>query len=158
MILVPNLEKKKRKKKKKESAILKKLGVFFFEMRYLVAKLLPYFPFMFITYTSCTMFMLLPHEQVDESLVPILVFKDRPIAYNAFLISIMISLTSAFSVLLIQHRPRVERFCRVYAMASMVSALSILLYATIYWGFRYPPHLAEHEVRIWMKKYTTLYW
>ncbi|KAL4632099.1 hypothetical protein ACB092_04G027400 [Castanea dentata] len=130
-------------------------------MRYLVAKLLPYFPIMFITYTSCTMgtmFMLLPHEQVDESLIPILVFKDRPIAYHAFLISIMISLTSAFSVLFIQRRPRVERFCRVYAMASMISALAILLYATIYWGFRYPPHLAEHEVRIWMKKYTTLYW
>ena len=47
---------------------------------------------MFITYASCTMgtmFMLLPaDEQVDESLVPILVFKDRPIAYHAFLVSI----------------------------------------------------------------------
>ncbi|KAL4632103.1 hypothetical protein ACB092_04G027800 [Castanea dentata] len=114
---------------------------------------------MLLLRTMGTMFMLLPaHEQVDESLVPILVFKDRPIAYHAFLVSIMISLTGAFSALLIQHKPRVERFCRVYAMASMISALSILLCATIYWGFTYPPHLAELEIRIWMKKYATLYW
>ena len=101
-----------------ESAILKELLVFFFEMRCLVRKIIPYFPIMFITYASCTMgtmFMLLPaDEQVDESLVPILVFKDRPIAYHAFLVSIMISLTGAFSALLIQHKPRVERFCRCH--------------------------------------------
>ncbi|KAF3959045.1 hypothetical protein CMV_016101 [Castanea mollissima] len=55
-------------------------------------------------------------------------------------------------------RPRAERFCRVYAMASMISALAILLYATVHWGFRYRPHLSEHEIRIWMEKYTPLYW
>ena len=105
-----------------------------------------------------TMFMLLPHEQVDDSLAQIVVFKDQPMAYHAFLISIMLSFTGAHSSLLIQHRPRVERFCRVYAMASMISALAIVLYATVHWGFRYPPQLAEHEIRIWMEKNTTLYW
>ena len=154
MVLVPNL------KKKNGVCIPERSRIFLWNEEY-VSKFLPYFPIMFITYASCTMgsmFILLPHEQVDESIVPILVFKDRPIAYHAFLVSIMISLTGAFSALLIQHKPRLERFCRVYAMASMISALSILLYATIYWGFRYPPHLAEHEIRIWMKKYATLYW
>uniref|UniRef100_A0A7N2MRW5 Uncharacterized protein n=1 Tax=Quercus lobata TaxID=97700 RepID=A0A7N2MRW5_QUELO len=144
-----------------ESAILKERDVFFIEMRYSVAKILLSFPIRFIIYASCTMgtmFMLLPHEQVDDSLVPIVVFKDQPIAYHAFLISIMLSFTSAHSSLLIQHKPRVERFCRAYAMVSMISALAILLYATVLWGFRYRPHLAEHEIRIWMEKDTPLYW
>ena len=104
-----------------------------------------------------TMFMLVPHEQVDGSLVPTLVFNDRPTAYHAFLISIMFSFTGALSALLIQHRPRIERFCRAYAMASMISALAILLYATARWGFGYPPRLTEQKIRIWMKKFTTLY-
>ncbi|KAF3960610.1 hypothetical protein CMV_014692 [Castanea mollissima] len=63
----------------------------------------------------------------------------------------------ALTALLIQHRPRIERFCRVYAMASMLSALAILLYATAFCGFRYPPHLAEQKIKTWMKKFTT-YW
>ncbi|KAF3960798.1 hypothetical protein CMV_014515 [Castanea mollissima] len=64
----------------------------------------------------------------------------------------------ALSALLIQHRPRIERFCRAYAMASTISALAILLYATALWGFGYPPRLTEQKIRIWMKKFTTLYW
>ncbi|XP_030940088.1 uncharacterized protein LOC115965014 [Quercus lobata] len=46
-----------------------------------------------------------------------------------------LNLPSALSALLIQHRPRIERFCRAYAMASMISALAILLYITALWGF-----------------------
>ena len=109
-------------------------------------------------WVPCSLFMLLPHEQVDGSPVPTLVFKDRPTAYHAFLISIMLSFTGAFSAFLIQHRPRIERFCKAYAMTSMVSAIAILLYATDLWGFRYPPRLTEQKIRIWMKKFTTRYW
>ncbi|KAK9997480.1 hypothetical protein SO802_022166 [Lithocarpus litseifolius] len=116
--------------------ILKEFNVHAVEMRYSVSKILPSFPIMFIIYASCTLgtvFMLLPHEQVDGSPVPILVFKDQPKAFHAFLISIMFSFTGAFSALLIQRRPRVERFCRVYAMASMILAIAILLYAIAHW-------------------------
>ncbi|KAL4632100.1 hypothetical protein ACB092_04G027500 [Castanea dentata] len=105
-----------------------------------VTNIPPLFPIMSIIYTSCTlgtMFMLLPREQVDGSPVPTLVFKDQPTAFHALLISIMFSFTDALTALLIQHRPRIERFCRVYAMASMLSALAILLYATAFCGFRY---------------------
>ena len=42
-------------KKIMESAILKERDVFFFEMRYSVAKILLYFPIRFIIYASCTM-------------------------------------------------------------------------------------------------------
>ncbi|KAK9997471.1 hypothetical protein SO802_022157 [Lithocarpus litseifolius] len=143
-----------------ESSIPKGFDVLFLEMRHSFSKILPSFPVMFIIYASCTMgtmFMLLPHEQVDGSPVPTLVFKDRPIAFHAFLISIMFSFTGALTALLIQHRPRIERYCRVYAMASMLSALAILLYATALWGFRYPPRFTEQKIKIWMKKFTTLY-
>ncbi|KAF3959047.1 hypothetical protein CMV_016103 [Castanea mollissima] len=139
--------------------ILKEFNVHAVEMRYSVSKILPSFPIMFIIYASCTLgtiFMLLPHEQVDGSPVPILVFKDQPKAFHAFLISIMFSFTGAFSALLIQRRPRVERFCRVYAMASMMLAIAILLYAIAHWDCTYLPLLAEQKIRIWMKKFTTL--
>ncbi|GMY32758.1 btb/poz and math domain-containing protein 2 [Fagus crenata] len=104
-------------------------------MAYLVSKILPSFPILSIIYASCTLgtiFMILPHDQVDGTPVPIVVFRDRPTAFHAFLISIMLSFTGAFSASLIQHRPRVERFCRFYAMASTISALAILLYATLF--------------------------
>lgn len=139
--------------------ILKEFNVHAVEMRYSVSKILPSFPIMFIIYASCTLgtiFMLLPHEQVDGSPVPILVFKDQPKAFHAFLISIMFSFTGAFSALLIQRRPRVERLCRVYAMASMMLAIAILLYAIAHWDCRYLPRLAEHKIRIWMEKFTSL--
>ena len=147
--------------KRMKSSIPKGFDVFFLEMSHSFSKILLSFPVMFIIYASCTMgtmFMLLPHEQVDGSPVPTLDFKDRPTAYHAFLISIMLSFTGAFSAFLIQHRPRIERFCKAYAMASMISALAILLYATSLWGFRYPPRLTEQKIRIWMKKFTTRYW
>ena len=141
-----------------ESAFLmKEYDSCFLEMRHLVTKILPSFHIMFIIYTSCTlgtMFMLLPREQVDGSPVPTLVFKDQPTVFHAFLISIMFSFTGALTALLIQHRPRIERLCRVYAMASMLSALAILLSATALCGLRYPPYLAEQKIKTWMKKFT----
>ena len=115
--------------------ILKEFNVYVIEKKNSVAKILPSFPILFIIYASCTLgtiFMILPHDQVDGTPVPIVVFKDRPTAFHAFLISIMLSFIGAFSALLIQHRPRVERFCRFYAMASTISALAILLYATLF--------------------------
>ena len=129
--------------------ILKEFNVYVIEKKNSVAKILPSFPILFIIYASCTLgtfFMLLPHEQVDGSPVPIVVFKDRPIAFHGFLVSIMLSFTCSFSALMIQHRPRVEIFFRVYAMASMISALVILLCAATRWGFRYRPHLVEQKL------------
>ena len=93
-----------------------------------------FFPMKSIVYISsaaATIFMVLPHEMVDGNPVPAL-FKDRPTAYHMFLVSVLLAFTGSFSTLLIQNRSRLEIFCRVYAMASMVSALAIVLHATAF--------------------------
>ncbi|KAF3960609.1 hypothetical protein CMV_014691 [Castanea mollissima] len=96
-----------------------------------------FFPMKSIVYISsaaATIFMVLPHEMVDGNLVPAL-FKDRPTVYHMFLVSALLAFTGSFSTLLIQNKSRIEIFCRVYAMASMVSALALVLYATAFAGF-----------------------
>ncbi|KAL4632096.1 hypothetical protein ACB092_04G027100 [Castanea dentata] len=75
---------------------------------------------MYISSAAATIFMVLPHEMVDGNPVPAL-FKDRPTAYHMFLVSALLAFTGSFSTLLIQNKSRIEIFCRVYAMASMVS-------------------------------------
>lgn len=100
------------------------------------------FPSQFILYTSSTMVtipLLLPHEidSEDGRWVPTVVFKDQPTAYHAFLISIIIAFTGAFCAMLVQHRPRVESFCRVSALLSLLSALSLFCFAVAssdFWG------------------------
>lgn len=100
------------------------------------------FPSKFILYASSTMvniLLLLPHEidSEDGRWVPTVVFKDQPTAYHAFLISIIIAFTGAFCAMLVQHRPRVESFCRVSALLSLLSALSLFCFAVAssdFWG------------------------
>ena len=82
--------------------------------------------------TAVTMSMAFPNENVDGRPVPAL-FRDRPTDYHMFLISTLFAFISAFSALLIQHKPRVERCCRIIAIASMLSALTIVLFATALW-------------------------
>lgn len=100
------------------------------------------FPSRLILYASSTMVTILlhlPHENDSEdgSWVPTVVFKDQPTAYNAFLISIIIAFTGAFCAMLVEHRPRVESFCRVSALLSLLSALSLFCFAVAssdFWG------------------------
>ena len=93
------------------------------------------FPSKFILYTSSstiTLFLLLHHDEVDGSPVPTVVFKDRPTAYQAFLISTVIAFTAAFCAILVQHRPKFESFCRVSAMVSLVSAYVIVCFTVAF--------------------------
>ena len=100
------------------------------------------FPSQFILHASSTMFtilLLLPHENdsKDRRWIPTVVFRDQPTAYNAFLISIIIAFTGAFCAMLVQHRPRVESFCKVSALLSLLSALSLFCFAVAssdFWG------------------------
>ena len=77
-------------------------------------------------------FMVLPQENVEGRLVPVL-FKDRPTLYRIFLISALCAFSGSMGSMLIQHKPRVEYFCRVIGVAFMLSALVIVLYATALW-------------------------
>lgn len=74
--------------------------------------------------TATTISMLLPQENVEGRPVPTF-FRDRPTNYYMFLISTLYAVVGAFSALLIPHKPKVERFFRMYAVASMLSALAL---------------------------------
>lgn len=86
----------------------------------------------FFSSTATTIFMLLPQENVNGRPVPTF-FRDRPTDYYIFLISTLFAVVGAFSALLNQHKPRVERFFGICAVASMLSALAIVLYAASLW-------------------------
>uniref|UniRef100_A0A2N9G9V2 Uncharacterized protein n=1 Tax=Fagus sylvatica TaxID=28930 RepID=A0A2N9G9V2_FAGSY len=86
----------------------------------------------YISATAVTVFMVLPHETVGGRPVPTL-FRNRPTDYHMFLICTLFAFMGAFSALFIQDKPRVEKFCRIYAMVSMLSALAIVLYAAALW-------------------------
>ena len=77
-----------------------------------------------------TFLMILPQVKVDGGLVPIF-FRDRPRYYHMFVVSTVFALMGAYSALVIQHKhkPRVERFCRIYAIASMLVAIAIVFCA-----------------------------
>ncbi|KAL4632108.1 hypothetical protein ACB092_04G028300 [Castanea dentata] len=81
-----------------------------------------------ISSTATTIFIFLPHENVDGRPVSTL-FKDRPPDYHMFLIFTLSAFLGAFSSMMIQHKERVERFCRIYAIASMLSAIAIVFCA-----------------------------
>lgn len=89
---------------------------------------------LYISSTTATVLMILPQVKVDGGLVPVF-FRDRPRYYHMFVVSTVFAVMGAYSALVIQykHKPRVEIFCRIYAMASMLSALAIVLYAAALW-------------------------
>ena len=85
-----------------------------------------------VSSTAVATFMVLPQENVDGRPVPAL-FRDRSTLYYVFLISALDAFLGSLGSLLIQHKPRVERFCRVFGVAFVLSALAIVLYATALW-------------------------
>ena len=87
---------------------------------------------LYISSSAATVSLILPQEAVDGTTVPSL-FRDEPNLYQIFLISTVFAFVGAFSSLMIQHKPRVERFFRVIAVASILFALAVVLYATALW-------------------------
>nr|POE81619.1 hypothetical protein CFP56_18765 [Quercus suber]POE91881.1 hypothetical protein CFP56_76842 [Quercus suber] len=81
-----------------------------------------------ISSTAASISMVLPQVNVDGKPVPVF-FSDQPSLYHIFIICTLFAFLGAFSSLMIQHKPRVERFCKIYAMAFILSALAIVLYA-----------------------------
>ena len=91
----------------------------------------------FISFAAAIIFMLLPQQIVHGRPVPVL-FRDRPTYYyHMLLISTLFAFVGSFSVLLKLHKPMIERVCGIIAVAFMLSALPIVLYAiAIYLWFR----------------------
>ncbi|XVE91702.1 hypothetical protein REPUB_Repub01dG0033500 [Reevesia pubescens] len=84
---------------------------------------------LFISYTIATILILLPQEYVNGNPVPTIVFKGRPATFHAFIICIIFAFSGAFCALMIPNNTKIARLCGCYSIASMASALSLLIWA-----------------------------
>ncbi|KAF3953290.1 hypothetical protein CMV_021255 [Castanea mollissima] len=80
---------------------------------------------LYISSTTAAISIVLPQVKVDGNRVPVF-FRDRPTYYRKFLVSILFAFMGAFIALIIQDKPRVERFCRITAVGFMLSSLAIV--------------------------------
>lgn len=82
------------------------------------------------------------HQYVTQDHVPVFIFLGSSFSFQAFVISIAFSLTSAFNVFLIRNQPRLAALRRYYFMISvifMALASSILFYALAFNRFVFDP-------------------
>ena len=96
---------------------------------------------LFISSSATTILMVFPQVKVEGGVVPV-IFRDRPAYYHTFVVFIVLAFTGAYGAFVIRRKrkPNIERFCTIYAMASMLSALAIVLYAASLWFVvRSPP-------------------
>ncbi|KAF3974362.1 hypothetical protein CMV_002315 [Castanea mollissima] len=96
----------------------------------LIATLCSMKSMVYISSTTATISMIIPQDIVDGRPVPVF-FRGRPTVYHIFLSCTLFAFLGSFSSLMVQHKPRVERVFRIYAVASMICALVTLLYATV---------------------------
>lgn len=89
---------------------------------------------LFLSSSTPTILRVFPQGKVEGGVVPV-IFRDRPAYYHMFVVSDVFAFIGAYGALVIQrkHKPRVELFCWISAMASMFSALAIALYAAARW-------------------------
>ncbi|KAK9279967.1 hypothetical protein L1049_013651 [Liquidambar formosana] len=83
---------------------------------------------LFVSFTTATILILLPYEYIDGNPVPTVIFKGLPSIFHAFVISIMFAFSGACNALLIPNKPSIVRFCRYYSLASMASAIALLVW------------------------------
>ena len=76
-----------------------------------------------------TILLQLPYEYIDNNPIPTIVFKGRPRTFHAFITCIIFAFSGATNALVAFNKSRFSRLCGYYAMASMASALAILLWA-----------------------------
>ncbi|CAL5390944.1 unnamed protein product [Camellia sinensis] len=84
------------------------------------------------SFAIVTVFIILPCEYIDGSPTPTLIFKGRPSTFHAFVAFLVFAFSSSLNKLLIHNKPLIlTKFCQCIAIASMMSALSLLLWAML---------------------------
>ncbi|KAJ4723476.1 Na(+)-translocating NADH-quinone reductase subunit D (Na(+)-NQR subunit D) like [Melia azedarach] len=81
-------------------------------------------------YSSIFSQVLLPRKYIEGVPVPTSIFKQRPLMYEAFVISNIFTFICAFSWLLIRNKPKLAKLSCFYFVVSVVSAaisLSIIV-------------------------------
>ncbi|KAJ4723484.1 hypothetical protein OWV82_006851 [Melia azedarach] len=71
----------------------------------------------------CGLQVLLPRKHINGVPVPTSIFKQRPLMYEAFVISNILTFICTFSWLLIRNKPKLTKLSCFYFVASIVSAV-----------------------------------
>ncbi|GMP53413.1 hypothetical protein CsSME_00018867 [Camellia sinensis var. sinensis] len=74
-----------------------------------------------------TLLLIIPFEYIDGNPVPTIFFKGLPTTFQAFVVCLVFSFSGSLSALLIHDTSLLAKFCEYTSMASMTSALSLLL-------------------------------
>ncbi|KAL7218535.1 hypothetical protein ACSBR2_011740 [Camellia fascicularis] len=83
------------------------------------------------SFTITTLLIILPSEFINGSPVPSLIFKGLPSAFHAFVVCLVFAFSGAFSALLIHDTSFIAKFSKYSSMASMTSALALLIWAIV---------------------------
>ncbi|KAL7249888.1 hypothetical protein ACSBR1_011965 [Camellia fascicularis] len=79
------------------------------------------------SFTITTLLLIIPFEYIDGNPVPTVFFKGLPTTFQAFVVCLVFSFSGSLSALLIHDTSFLVKFCEYSSMASMTSALSLLL-------------------------------
>nr|KYP48304.1 hypothetical protein KK1_029996 [Cajanus cajan] len=82
-----------------------------------------------LCFTVITILLQLPYEYIDNNPVPTVIFKGHPRIFHAFIICIIFAFSGSTNALVAFNKSTFSKFCGYYAMASMASAMAILLWA-----------------------------
>ncbi|KAI8011687.1 hypothetical protein LOK49_LG06G01098 [Camellia lanceoleosa] len=84
------------------------------------------------SFAIVTVFTILPCEYIDGSPIPTLIFRGRPSTFHAFVAFLVFAFSSSLNALLIHNKSLIlAKFCQCISIASMISALSLLLWAML---------------------------
>ncbi|CAL8994796.1 unnamed protein product [Prunus brigantina] len=79
---------------------------------------------------TATLFIQVPHEYINEAAILTILFKGLPSIFCAFGFSIILAFSGAFTALMIiRNKPAIARIFGLCSMASMSSAMALLMWA-----------------------------
>ncbi|KAK9950046.1 hypothetical protein M0R45_005552 [Rubus argutus] len=86
---------------------------------------------LFVSFTAATVVIQGPHEYINGAPIPTLLFKGLPCTFCAFIISIILAFSGAFSALIMF--PQMENIARIIGYSSLISMASAM--ALLMWAF-----------------------
>lgn len=88
---------------------------------------------LFVSFTTATVVIQVPHEYINGAPIPT-VLKGRPSTFSAFIISIILAFSTAFSALIMfrkmENIARITGYCSLIFMASAMALLMWAIYSS----------------------------
>lgn len=89
---------------------------------------------LFVSFTTATVVIQGPHEYINGVPIPTLLFKGLPSTFYAFIISIILAFSGAFSTLIMfrqmENFARITGYCSIISLASAMALLIWAIYSS----------------------------